>query len=90
MDLTPPKPYTQHKECNVGMVPRVSHIVHLGNPLTPSLSHTSIFALVLDELKTTLGILGTQPLPPLARVEVTRTVIRPTILYRLECCLPSQ
>ena len=86
----PPNPYDQHRECNVGTVPRVSHIVHLGHRLTPSLSHTSIVALVLDELETTLGILGTQPLLPLARAEVTRTVIRPTVLYRLECCLPPQ
>ena len=86
----PPNPYTQHRECDVGTVPRVSHIVHLGHPLTPSLSHASIFALLPDELETTLGVLGTQPLPPLARAEVGRTVLRPTILYRLECCLPLQ
>ena len=50
----PPNPYTQHRECNVGLVPRVFHIVHLGHPLTSSLSLTSIFALVLDELEATL------------------------------------
>ena len=87
---TPPNRYTQHRDYDVGTVPRVSHIIHLGHPLTPYLSHASIFTLVLDELETTLGILGTQPRPPLARAEVARTVLRPTILYRLECCLPLQ
>ena len=79
-----------HRNHVMGTVPRVPHIVHLGHPLTPSLSHASIYTLVLDGLEHTLGVLGTQPLPPLMRAEVTRTVIRPTLLYRLECCLPPQ
>ena len=63
----PPESYTTHKDYTVGAVPRVAHIVHLGQPLTPSLSHESVFAPVLDELEDTLHVLGTQPLPPLAR-----------------------
>ena len=86
----PPDPYAMHRHHTMGTVTRVSHIVHLGHPLTPSLSHHSIFTLVLDELEHTLSVLGTQPLPPLARAEVTRTVIHPTLLYRLACYLPAQ
>ena len=43
---TPPDPYTLTRDLTIGTVPRVSHIAHLGHPLTPSLSAESTHALV--------------------------------------------
>ena len=86
----PPVPYTKTKDVVNGLVPKVRHLVHLGHPLTPSMTQGSIYRLVLDELEHTLNILGTKPLPPMARAEVTRTVIQPAVLYRLECSSHTQ
>ena len=69
-------------------VPVVKHIVHLGHPIPPSLATRDTISFVLAELENNLGLLGTQPLPPLPRADVTRTVLDPALLRRFECIAP--
>ena len=75
-------------QSTLAAVPVVKHIVHLGHPVPSSLSTSDTLALVQQELEHSLKILGAQPLPPMPRADVTRTVLAPSLLHRLECVAP--
>lgn len=65
--------------------PIVTHVMHLGHPLTQDLGDGAARNLIVGELKRSLNLFHDVPLPTLHRVRLTNTVILPAFLHRSEC-----
>jgi hypothetical protein len=65
--------------------PIVSHVMHLGHPLTRDLKEQTARTLIVDELKRSLAVFHDVPLPTLHRVRLVNSVILPAFLHRSEC-----
>lgn len=80
-----PNPHTSQTT-----VPCVTHVLHLGHPLTANMDPKDCASLVIQEVRGNLESANAQPIPTLARIEMLRSLVLPTLLYRLEHLCPHR
>ena len=65
--------------------PIVSHVMHLGHPITKHMDKEKARTLIVEEFKRILCLFHDVPLPSLHRVRLVNVVLLPTFLHRSEC-----
>jgi ribonuclease HI len=66
----------------------VHNALHLGHPLPGLQTPTAVYKLVAAEVEDALHCLNQIPLPGMIRIQASRVLLTPKILYRLECTPP--